>query len=80
MCSLVQDAIIEDLDDALLFRYAADHPLAVEFDERFSGLVREFKGDGGVSIFPQLGGRSPGTRRCPRRDGADDAEGERGGD
>jgi hypothetical protein len=39
MCSLVPDAISNYLDDALLFNYAADHPMAVEFEEQSSGLV-----------------------------------------
>ena len=35
--------------------YAADYPWAMVFEEQFSGLVKDFTGDGGLSIFLPLG-------------------------
>lgn len=38
--------IYHDVGDSLRFTYPADHPLAAEFEEQMTALVREYKGDG----------------------------------
>jgi hypothetical protein len=46
MYSGFEAALFRDNGDALKFTYPADHPLAAEFEEQMTTLVREYKGDG----------------------------------
>jgi hypothetical protein len=46
MYLLFEEAIFRDAGDPLRFSYPADHPLAAEFEEQMTQLVREYKGDG----------------------------------
>lgn len=41
-----ESAIYRELGDPLRFSYPADHPLAAEFEEQITSLVREYTGDG----------------------------------
>jgi hypothetical protein len=46
MYLLFEEAIFRDVGDPLRFSYPADHPLAAEFEDQMTQLVREYKGDG----------------------------------
>lgn len=41
-----ENAIFRDAGDKMRFSYPADHPLAAEFEEQTTKLIREYKGDG----------------------------------
>jgi hypothetical protein len=41
-----EQALFKDPGDPLRFSYPADHPLASEFEDEMTKLVREYKGDG----------------------------------
>jgi hypothetical protein len=40
-----QTALFKDPGDELRFSYPADHPLAAEFEDQMTQLLREYKGD-----------------------------------
>lgn len=46
MYSKFEDALFRDAGDSMRFSYPADHPLAAEFEEQATKLIREYKGDG----------------------------------
>ncbi|MHB8902184.1 MAG: hypothetical protein ACYC6Y_25785 [Thermoguttaceae bacterium] len=41
----LEPVIDRESGDPLRLRYPADHPLAAEFEEQITALVREYKGD-----------------------------------
>ena len=62
-----ESAIYLELGDPLGFSYPVDHPLAAEFEEQMTALVREYKGDIFRSTIPTRPGRSttpPTVSRC----------------
>ena len=46
ICTNFDNALFREPGDPPRFSYPADHPLAGEFEEQMTALIREYKGDG----------------------------------